>query len=150
MLPETVLGHSSAGPRITAGPVTPLTPSWEHRGFVKYIIEKLWFLEETRTLDGCLLIPSIGEDLVMKIYVGNLAPRTTEADLQRVFGYFGQVTYAVVVREESSGQSKGHGFVDMPVQAEAWTAIRWLDGQGLRVQGWTTILEAEQDDTDAE
>jgi RNA recognition motif-containing protein len=82
----------------------------------------------------------------MKIYVGNLAPETTEADLQRMFGCFGRVTSAVLTRDEPSGQSKGCGYIDMPVDAEAWNAIRWLDGQGLQVQGWIITLETELED----
>lgn len=71
----------------------------------------------------------------MKICIGNLAPETTEADLQGMFGCFGYVASAVLIRDALSGQSKGFGYIDMPVEAEAWNAIRWLDGQGLRVQG---------------
>lgn len=73
----------------------------------------------------------------MKIYVGNLALGMSEADLLRMFGCFGHVTSAVVARDELSGQPKEFGYVAMPVEAEAWNAIRWLDGQGLKVQGWT-------------
>jgi RNA recognition motif-containing protein len=67
----------------------------------------------------------------MKIYIENLLYEITKEDLQQTFEPFGQVTSAVVV-EDVIGQSKGCGFVEMPVEAEAQAAITGLDGQKLK------------------
>lgn len=67
----------------------------------------------------------------MRIYVGNLAYATTNDELERVFGEYGEVQDAVVISDRETGQSKGFGFVDMPNDGEAQTAIQSLDGSQL-------------------
>jgi RNA recognition motif-containing protein len=71
----------------------------------------------------------------MNIFVGNLAREVTEADLRKVFEPFGHVVSATVIRAKFSGESRGFGFVDMPVSAEAQSAITGL--QGMPLQGRT-------------
>ncbi len=67
----------------------------------------------------------------MRIYVGNLPYSTAGPDLERVFGEYGTVADAVVINDRETGQSKGFGFVDMPSDQEAQTAITALDGTQL-------------------
>lgn len=67
----------------------------------------------------------------MDIFVGNLAPETTEDQLGDLFKTFGQVKSVQVVRDMFSGQSKGFGFVDMPGRQHSLDAIRGLNGQDL-------------------
>ncbi len=67
----------------------------------------------------------------MNIYVGNLAYSVTEQDLKKAFEAFGQVASANVIRDQYSNQSKGFGFVEMPVSSEAEAAIRALNGKDL-------------------
>ncbi len=67
----------------------------------------------------------------MRIYVGNLAYRTTGEELERTFGEFGEVADAVVISDRETGQSKGFGFVEMPNDEEAQRAISSLDGTQL-------------------
>ena len=50
----------------------------------------------------------------MNIFVGNLAPEVTEADLAELFKPFGEVKSTEVKRELFSGIGKGFGFVEMP------------------------------------
>jgi RNA recognition motif-containing protein len=74
----------------------------------------------------------------MNIYVGNLSYQTTEESLQQAFEAFGQVTSATIIRDKYSGESRGFGFVEMPVKAEAMAAIDGLndgelDGRSLKV-----------------
>jgi RNA recognition motif-containing protein len=45
---------------------------------------------------------------------------------------FGQVASVAVVRDKQSGRSKGFGFVEMPVQTEAQSAIKVLTGKALK------------------
>ena len=68
----------------------------------------------------------------MKIFIGNLSFNVTEGDLRQAFEAFGQVASATVIRDEQSDRSKGFGFVEMPVQAEAQSAIAALNGQAFK------------------
>ena len=68
----------------------------------------------------------------MKIFIGNLSYNVTEGDLRQAFESFGQVVSATVIKDEQSGRSKGFGFVEMPVQAEAQAAIEVLNGKALK------------------
>jgi RNA recognition motif-containing protein len=67
----------------------------------------------------------------MNIYVGNLSYNATEENLRQTFEAFGQVTSATIVKDKYSGQPRGFGFVEMPDQAEAQTAIKNLNGKEL-------------------
>lgn len=67
----------------------------------------------------------------MNIYVGNLPYRITEAELRSAFEGYGAVQSVKIVIDRDTGKSKGFGFVEMPVQAEAEEAIRKLDGSML-------------------
>jgi len=67
----------------------------------------------------------------MKIYVGNLSFDTTDVTLRQAFEAFGQVTSANVIKDRNTGQSKGFAFVEMPVESQAQTAIKSLDGKEI-------------------
>ncbi len=67
----------------------------------------------------------------MNIYVGNLSFDVSEENLQKTFEAFGQVASATIVRDKYSGQPRGFGFVEMPDQNEARTAIANLNGKEL-------------------
>lgn len=74
----------------------------------------------------------------MNIYVGNLAYGTTDDDLRAAFAPFGAITSARVVLDKETGRSRGFGFVEMPSQSEALTAIEALNqtqlqGRQLRI-----------------
>ena len=61
------------------------------------------------------------------LYVGNLPFQTTTADLEALFGQFGQVTKAQVMSDRETGRSRGFGFVEMSSGAEE--AINSLHGK---------------------
>ncbi len=67
----------------------------------------------------------------MNIYVGNLSHDATDEALREAFESFGQVTSAKIIKDKYSGQSRGFGFVDMPEQSQAQTAIKSLNGKEL-------------------
>jgi len=67
----------------------------------------------------------------MNIYVGNLSYETTDEAIREAFESFGQVTSAKVIKDKYSGQSRGFGFVEMPGQSQAQTAIKSLNGKEL-------------------
>ena len=68
----------------------------------------------------------------MNIFSGNLSYIVTENDLRQTFDTFGQVASATIIKDEQSGRSKGFGFVEMPEQAEAQSAIAALNGQAFK------------------
>jgi RNA recognition motif-containing protein len=68
----------------------------------------------------------------MNIYVGSLSRDATDEDLEHAFEAFGQVASARVIMNKSTGVSKGFGFVEMPVEAEARAAIDGLNGNELK------------------
>ena len=63
----------------------------------------------------------------MNMYVSNLSFHTDEEALKNLFSQFGNVTSAKVITDRESGQSRGFGFVEMDVVAEAQTAMKSLD-----------------------
>jgi RNA recognition motif-containing protein len=67
-----------------------------------------------------------------KLYVGNLPYGAAEADLQAHFAQAGTVTSVAIVKDRSSGRSKGFGFVEMSSDAEAQQAISLLDGKDFQ------------------
>jgi RNA recognition motif-containing protein len=74
----------------------------------------------------------------MNIYVGNLSYSNTSSNLEEIFSEFGEVSSAKVISDRDTGRSKGFGFVEMPNNDEANTAINELnnkeiEGRKLRV-----------------
>ena len=68
----------------------------------------------------------------MNVYVGNLAYQVTDDDLKAAFESYGEVSSASVIKDKFTNESKGFGFVDMPRQADAETAIKELNGTDLK------------------
>ena len=67
----------------------------------------------------------------MNIYVGNLSPDVTDETIRKAFESFGEVISATVIKDKYTGQSRGFGFVEMPGQSQAQTAIKSLNGKEL-------------------
>ena len=67
----------------------------------------------------------------MKIYVGNLSPKTDDAQLRQTFTSHGEVSTASVVRERDTQASRGFGFIEMPGAPEGQAAIAALNGSTL-------------------
>ncbi len=65
-----------------------------------------------------------------KIYVGNLAWSTTEADLRDLFSTIGEVQSSTVITDRDTGRSRGFGFVEMD-DGDAEKAISELNGRDL-------------------
>jgi RNA recognition motif-containing protein len=69
--------------------------------------------------------------MMMNIYVGNLSYDATDVTIREAFESFGEVTSARVIKDMYNGQSRGFGFVEMPAQSQAQTAIKSLNGKEL-------------------
>ena len=67
----------------------------------------------------------------MNIYVGNLAYGMSEDELRDAFGAFGEVSSVKILMDRETGRSRGFGFVEMPNQSEAETAIAQLNGKDV-------------------
>ena len=67
----------------------------------------------------------------MNNYVGNLPFTSTSADLEELFGQYGQVDSAAVISDRETGRSRGFGFVEMASDDDARRAIEELDGSDL-------------------
>ena len=65
----------------------------------------------------------------MNIYVGNLSYKATEEDLRQAFEAFGQVESVAIIKDKFTGRSRGFGFVEMPDEADAQSAIDGLNGK---------------------
>lgn len=63
----------------------------------------------------------------MNIYVGNLPFSTTDDSLRELFEQFGTVDSSSVISDRETGRSRGFGFVEMPNDDEAQTAIDELN-----------------------
>lgn len=73
----------------------------------------------------------------MKILVRNLNRKFNKDELLALFKPFGEIESHTIVMDQKSGQSKGFGFVEMPVDAEAEKAIHQLNGKmilGMKVR----------------
>ncbi len=76
--------------------------------------------------------------MATKLYVGNLSPSTTEAQILDLFKQSGNVVSCVLIKDKVTGNSKGFAFVEMGSEAEAAKATadrngKELDGRPLKV-----------------
>jgi len=62
------------------------------------------------------------------LYVGGLSDSTNDSHLRSLFGKFGLVTRAYIVRHKHSGKSAGYGFVEMGSGEQALEAVAALEG----------------------
>jgi RNA recognition motif-containing protein len=74
----------------------------------------------------------------MKLYVGNLAFSTSEADVRTIFEQAGAVGSCELVSDKFTGQSRGFAFVEMESSADGTQAIQRfndyeLDGRKMVV-----------------
>jgi cold-inducible RNA-binding protein len=65
------------------------------------------------------------------IFVGNLSYGATEDGVRSMFEAYGAVDRVSLVTDRETGQARGFGFVEMPVDAEAERAIAELNGRDL-------------------
>lgn len=69
------------------------------------------------------------------VYVKNLAESATDDELKNVFGEFGTITSAVVMRD-ADGKSKGFGFVNFENADDAAKAVEALNGKKFDEKEW--------------
>ncbi|MGI6243436.1 MAG: RNA recognition motif domain-containing protein [Prevotella sp.] len=64
----------------------------------------------------------------MNIFVSNINYRTQNESLLNLFASYGEVSSARIITDRETGRSRGFGFVEMPNDDEAQTAIEALNG----------------------
>lgn len=62
----------------------------------------------------------------MHLFVTNISRTVNEDALKALFSKIGQVLSVKIIGDKYTGESKGFGFIEMPVETEALDAIRKL------------------------
>lgn len=66
--------------------------------------------------------------IFMNIFIAGLSYSITDADLNDLFGEYGEIASAKVIMDRETGRSKGYGFVEMNDEASGQKAIDELNG----------------------
>lgn len=66
-----------------------------------------------------------------RLFVGGVSRNTSDEELRAAFAEFGPIIEAVVVKERTTGESRGFGFVTMENRKDAGRAIEALHGSEL-------------------
>jgi RNA recognition motif-containing protein len=67
----------------------------------------------------------------VKLYVGNMSYNTTEDDLCQLFSQAGTVNSVALIKDRSTGQSKGFAFVEMDSRDNAQKAITMFNDYAI-------------------
>lgn len=70
----------------------------------------------------------------MKIYIGNLHQKASEAEIAKLFEKFGPVSSVDIVMNKNDGKSRGFGFVNMESRDAGMKAIHALNRQNYMNQ----------------
>ena len=66
-----------------------------------------------------------------EIYIGNLPYSITEADLEGMFGEFGEIKKVNVITDRQTGRSKGFAFVGFAEADQASAAVDKMNGHEM-------------------
>lgn len=66
-----------------------------------------------------------------EIYIGNLPYSTTEADLEGMFGEFGEIKKVNVITDRQTGRSKGFAFIGFAEASQASAAVDKMNGYDM-------------------
>ena len=83
----------------------------------------------------------------MKLIIRNLSRTTTESALREMFEAHGTVQSCTLVMDKKTGESKGFGFVEMPMASAAKAARKTLNAQ--EVDGSVIRVKKAELKTDA-
>lgn len=84
----------------------------------------------------------------MKLHVGNLSKKVTEAQLRELATPYGALVSATVATDRDSGASRGFAFVEFSSADEAKAAMSGLDGREVDGQA-LKVTEARPRKSDA-
>ena len=80
--------------------------------------------------------------MAMKLFVGNLPFSTTPGELEALFSQAGAVASVNIITDKFTGRSRGFGFVEMPNNDEAHSAIERFNGHEIQGRA-LTVNEAK-------
>jgi|GraSoiStandDraft_4_1057263.scaffolds.fasta_scaffold92304_3 RNA recognition motif-containing protein len=64
----------------------------------------------------------------MNLYVSNLGDQITDESLRAIFATHGEVNSSKIIKDHSTGNSRGFGFIDMPNDSHAQSAMQKING----------------------
>ena len=80
----------------------------------------------------------------MNLYVSNLDFGVSEENLRSLFTPFGSVASAKVITDRETGRSRGFGFVEMDVDAEAGAAMDKLHNHEVNGRPMSVVVAREK------
>ncbi len=78
------------------------------------------------------------------MFVSNLSFHTDDETLRTLFTQFGNVSSAKVIKDRETGQSRGFGFVEMDVVAEAQAAMKGLNNKEIEGRALSVTVAKEK------
>jgi cold-inducible RNA-binding protein len=90
--------------------------------------------------------PTTHEEMLVNMYVSNLAYTTTEDELSQLFEAYGTVESVRIITDRATGRSPGFAFVEMPNGTEARAAMAGLNGTSLGERTLTVNEARPRDD----
>jgi RNA recognition motif-containing protein len=64
----------------------------------------------------------------MNLYVSNLGDQITDESLRAIFATHGEVNSSKIIKDHTTGNSRGFGFIDMPNDSHAQSAMQKING----------------------
>ncbi|KAL2613618.1 hypothetical protein R1flu_025310 [Riccia fluitans] len=92
---------------------------------------------------------SSGASKFNNVYVKNIAESTTDDDLKKIFGVYGSISSAVVMRD-GEGKSKCFGFVNFEHADDAAKAVEGLNGKKIEEKEWYVGRAQKKSEREAE
>ncbi len=83
----------------------------------------------------------------MNMFVSNLGFHVQEEDLKQLFGSFGEVTSAKVIKDRDTGRSRGFGFVEMSSNEAAQNAMDALQNKELEGRAMSVNVARDKGST---
>jgi len=80
------------------------------------------------------------------MYVSNLGFHVQEEDLKQLFGSFGEVTSAKIIKDRDTGRSRGFGFVEMESTEQANKAMSSLNNKEVEGRAISISVARQRED----
>ena len=83
----------------------------------------------------------------MRLFAGNLPWSVDDDELRNIFSAYGDVTDSKVIMDRETGRSRGFGFVEMPDNSEAESAIKAMSGKDFNGRALTVNEARPREDS---